>query len=100
VKATAVYKKCDDSQRANYNEFLRQVMLPRYGGHTQLSGIGEFDDKGLFYMPRDGILFECISGLARMALTPLLTEALKHTLPPIDSEKVYFPSHVFHRMSQ
>ena len=86
-RANALYEKCSDLQQQEYNEFLRRVLVPRYGGHVgNMANIGSFYDKGLFYKSPLG--FECISGPAKNALTPLLSAVLRQYLPPINSVEV------------
>jgi hypothetical protein len=64
--------------------------VPRYGGHkVSMADIGSFYDKGLFYKSPLG--FECVSGPARNAVTPLLSAALQQDLPPINSAQVCLP---------
>ncbi len=54
--------------------------------------IGAFYDKGLFYRSDTTNEYKCISGPARNALQPYLSEALQEKLIPIESEKVCFKS--------
>ena len=83
-RANYLYSKCSDFEKHEYNQFLRRVLMPRYGGHVlSMLNIGSFYDKGLFYNSPLG--FECISGPARNALTPLLSSVIKQELPPINS---------------
>jgi hypothetical protein len=84
ARATELFKKCTEDERQECSEFLKKVMVPRYGGRVgTMANIGSFYDKGLFYKSPLG--FECISGPARTALTPVLAAALQHKLPPINS---------------
>ena len=83
-RANYLYSKCSDFEKHEYNQFLRRVLMPRYEGHVlSMLNIGSFYDKGLFYNSPLG--FECISGPARNALTPLLSSVIKQELPPINS---------------
>jgi hypothetical protein len=89
-RANTLYKNCTKQEQEEFNTFLISTMIPRYEGQSTNLAIGSFYDKGLFYRSDRGI-YECISGPARKALMPLLSNALMQKLPPIDSETVGLP---------
>ena len=74
-KANQLYNTCSDVEQQHYNKFLRKLLVPHYRGHVgDVMNVGSFYDKGLFYKSPFG--FECISGPARIALTPLLSSKI------------------------
>jgi hypothetical protein len=84
AKTRNLYSKCTEDERREYNEFLKSVLAPRYGGHSRdMKNVGSFYDQGLFYHSPTG--FECVSGPARNAVSPLLSAILQQNLPSISS---------------
>jgi hypothetical protein len=86
-RALQLYSDYSLEKRRVFNDFLVKVLVPKYGGHAYVMyELGPFYDKGLFY--QNSLGFEVISGPARNALLPLLSEAIKQNLKPVNSISV------------
>jgi hypothetical protein len=80
---------CDQLKRnkkiEEFNGFLLKTLSPKYSfDDTPISG--SFYDQGLFFYSNNK--FECISAVARTALTKYIAEALRYDLKPILSYRV------------
>ena len=79
-----VYDLATERTKKEFNETLKNIFMPK--NRHSFSIPGTIYDQGLFYHSKYG--FECISGPARMAVMPLLSQAIQEDLPPIESVQV------------
>ncbi len=88
-RTNELYKQADDDQKSELNEFLRQVLAPKFSRSPIMANFvaGAFYDRGLFYRTVEGA-YRCISGPARNALLPSLSKALREKRSPVFSSSV------------
>ncbi len=84
-KLSLLLENADNKQQKLINEFLIQVLNPRYGTLTsvQRSVEGLVYDQGLFYRESRGGEYICINGIALTVLTRFYSNAMKSELKPI-----------------